>query len=766
MKKARVFLHIILVIAIVVGIVGLMWVIDGTNKNYMSKEKADNHIADAFYEDASEILENVGVIAEFNDQYGDDNIEIPNTNGQTVGQLKQEYQTNSKIIEEDRQNRDKIFYYREEDVETDEEEYFCIDDMYYSAEEIEKYGRQSYEEYENEEKYYQSRIDFFESYENVRNVMDENAFTENLGYYIYYTDQSGKLTEYYSDGGKAIVPGISGYNSYFLFDRKNNTSLMENLDKTYAGYETLVYKCKTFTDYEDFYAVFAINENYPFDDLYSYYGKEVITDSKKVAEYETHVAMACGAWAAAFFILMALFILTGRTDNKTTKLYVIDYLWWDISIVVLIAIYGIILAIFGSVEILELQKNSDYQYFGIYLFAVIESSVIYMLSVIRRFKAKCFIRTSLLGLFFIKVVICFKKLWQYLDATKKAVICAVVTFVYMLAVCFTFVNGVYYDEEFFTLMWFLLAVGLLAVVFFVVWKFHMEYDSIAEKTRNIASGDINNKIDIPLRFKSNRKMASAVNHIGEGISKAVEASVKNERMKTDLITNVSHDIKTPLTSIINYVNLLKMEETGDEKINNYIKILDEKSQRLKSLTDDLVEASKLSSGVIELQFQKLNLVELIKQSAGEYEERFDEKYLEIIMNLPVYPVYVKADGRKMWRVLENLYGNIYKYAMKGTRVYVDLSVVNQKVILCVKNISNSPLNFESNELTERFIRGDVSRSTEGSGLGLSIAKSIIDRHQGEFKIVLDGDLFKVVIKLDEYSEKEEVEENPNENQRD
>ena len=219
-------------------------------------------------------------------------------------------------------------------------------------------------------------------------------------------------------------------------------------------------------------------------------------------------------------------------------------------------------------------------------------------------------------------------------------------------------------------------------------------------------------------------------------------------MKTDLITNVSHDIKTPLTSIINYVHLLDQEELENEKAQGYVKILEEKSNRLKILVDDLVEASKLSSGTIKLTKTKINLTELIRQSLGEYEEKFEDKKLNIVTNFPEDEVYIFADGRKMWRLLENLYGNIYKYALANTRVYIDANIVGSKVRVEVKNISESQLNFNSDQLTERFIRGDVSRSTEGSGLGLSIAQSIVENHGGTFDIILDGDLFKVIFVMD------------------
>ena len=235
--------------------------------------------------------------------------------------------------------------------------------------------------------------------------------------------------------------------------------------------------------------------------------------------------------------------------------------------------------------------------------------------------------------------------------------------------------------------------------------------------------------------------------IGEGLEAALAKSMKSERLKTDLITNVSHDIKTPLTSIINYVELLKQEDLKDPKIQRYIEVLEQKSQRLKTLTEDVVEASKVSSGNITLEFMNLNLVEMIQQTSGEFEEKFKARDLEEVMNLPNEEVVIRADGRRLWRVLSNIYNNAAKYAMQGTRVYADLEKKDGMAYFSLKNVSEQPLNISADELTERFIRGDVSRSTEGSGLGLSIAQSLTEMQGGTFELYLDGDLFKVTIKF-------------------
>ena len=223
--------------------------------------------------------------------------------------------------------------------------------------------------------------------------------------------------------------------------------------------------------------------------------------------------------------------------------------------------------------------------------------------------------------------------------------------------------------------------------------------------------------------------------------------MKNERLKTDLITNVSHDIKTPLTSIINYVDILKRENIQDPKIRGYLDILEAKAQRLKTLTEDVVEASKVSSGNIVLEYMDVDLAEMIQQTEGEFAEKFAARNLSVVVNLPDEPAVIHVDGRRMWRVLENIFGNAAKYAMPGTRVYADadLSVDEENVRFSLKNVSEQQLNIAADELTERFIRGDISRSTEGSGLGLSIAKSLAEMQGGRFELYLDGDLFRVNI---------------------
>ena len=277
----------------------------------------------------------------------------------------------------------------------------------------------------------------------------------------------------------------------------------------------------------------------------------------------------------------------------------------------------------------------------------------------------------------------------------------------------------------------------------VLVKIAIDLNIVMTETRKISEGDINHKVPSQHLISPARELSQYINNIQKGFSTAVEERLKSERLKTELITNVSHDIKTPLTSIINYVDLLNKQPLNNEVAAGYLKILTEKSWRLKNLIDDLVEASKASSGTLALHFERINVGELLKQAVGEFEDRFLDRGLEIVLTLSEHPLYVMADGRSTYRIIENLFSNVTKYALSGTRVYIDMREDNGSVLVSVKNISAARLNMTGEELMERFVRGDMSRNTEGSGLGLSIARSLALLQHGTFELILDGDLFKV-----------------------
>lgn len=291
----------------------------------------------------------------------------------------------------------------------------------------------------------------------------------------------------------------------------------------------------------------------------------------------------------------------------------------------------------------------------------------------------------------------------------------------------------------------LLAFSLLTVDYLTFQKMFLstrQEDKIADAIAKIAGGDTSYQMG--LEGLSGKELATAkmINRIGTGLERALQEKVKSERLKADLITNVSHDIKTPLTSIINYVDLIKREQVQNKKVQEYLEILEQKSQRLKTLTEDLLEASKASSGTLKLEMTQLDLVEMIWQTNGEFEEKFAERNLELVSHLPDQSIIIQADGRHLWRVLENLYNNAFKYAMEHSRVFAEVTCENEYAYFTIKNVSEHPLNVSSEDLTERFVRGDVSRSTEGSGLGLSIAQSLTKLQGGSFEILVDGDLYK------------------------
>jgi signal transduction histidine kinase len=324
-----------------------------------------------------------------------------------------------------------------------------------------------------------------------------------------------------------------------------------------------------------------------------------------------------------------------------------------------------------------------------------------------------------------------------------------------VAVVFSIASYRYYFNGFIRLGWEGFLIGVILLIFDIGVGTRLaaaasKRRAILNGIRRIREGELGYQIDTRDMRGDNKELAESFNLIGEGIRNAVDSSIKDERLKTELITNVSHDIKTPLTSIINYVDLLKREGNFQEPIKGYLEILDAKSQRLKQLTEDLVEASKISSGNFVLNFERLDFGELLNQALGEYAEKLEEKQLPVIFDEPDEAAVIYADSRRMWRVIENLLQNVCKYAMAQTRVYLHLWQEGTKIWMSLKNISLQPLNISASELTERFIRGDDSRTTEGSGLGLSIAKSLTEAQGGTFTIQLDGDLFKVLMCFDAY----------------
>ncbi|MFR6017782.1 MAG: histidine kinase dimerization/phospho-acceptor domain-containing protein [Paraclostridium sordellii] len=346
--------------------------------------------------------------------------------------------------------------------------------------------------------------------------------------------------------------------------------------------------------------------------------------------------------------------------------------------------------------------------------------------------------------FFINIIKNIIKYKNKLPLVKRLILVElIIVIIAGIIVMFLYIIGYWYDPLFMLV----LIVGYITLSLVIITGIilnKVDYlDKIIKGTKEIKNGNINHKIEV--KGKDTLAIfAQDINNLSEGLENAIDEKFRSERMKAELITNVSHDLKTPLTSIINYVDLIKKEENIEpEYLKDYINVLDNKSKRLKVLIEDLFEASKASSGNIELNIEKLDLNQLLRQSIGENEEKISKANLDLKVNLPKEQIYINCDGKRMYRVFENLLINISKYSLHNTRVYIDMKLEEEKVYISFKNISAYELNFEADEIIERFKRGDLARNTEGSGLGLAIARDLVELQGGDFDIQIDGDLFKV-----------------------
>lgn len=382
--------------------------------------------------------------------------------------------------------------------------------------------------------------------------------------------------------------------------------------------------------------------------------------------------------------------------------------------------------------------------YGTVSFVLDTAFLIFYLSMVRRMKAEVMWQNSLACWLCRGIGKTFRE--------RTVTVRVLVLFGIHMIVCFILAMGAFYYRKVAALVLLLVFCGVEA---YFILREAVEQYRILSGVEHIREGALTEKIDLDELHGENRRLAETINDIGAGLLRVVDDNTKNERMKADLITNVSHDIKTPLTSIINYVNLLRMEDIENERARSYIEIIDEKSQRLKQLTMDLVEASRISSGNIKLDMQKIDIVELVYQTGGEFNEKFETKELTIVTKLPKSAVFIYADGRQLYRAVENLYNNVAKYALEKTRVYVEVMAKDGRAVFSIRNVSERSLaqeNSNAGDLTERFTRGDSSRTTEGSGLGLSIAKNLTGLMGGEFKITVDGDLFIATMVFPLYTE--------------
>lgn len=499
-----------------------------------------------------------------------------------------------------------------------------------------------------------------------------------------------------------------------------------------------------------------VNQKLPVSDVFSS-GKTFFDSYSSYTRPVFWIGILCLLLFVASFVFLTAIAGRKSTDEE---LHLCFFDRWPTELAAgLVVIAWLPVIVFGlthlpiaSYQIARLQSSLIDAYFlfrlmlfGLYTLFWFQ---IGYLSLVRRIKAKQLWKNSILRRLLLLIVKIIKKAAHKIRVladfyARNTAARLKVTFAFLVFVFLKyFICAVFLDSGL-LFFGFSFLVDLLILGLGITKAYHQE--QILKGLKEISGGNLQYKIPLDKLSGNNKRIAEYINNIGSGLDAAVENSVKNERMKTELITNVSHDLKTPLTSIISYIDLLKRENFTDPKVLEYLDILEAKAARLKVLTEDVVEASKASTGNLTLNMTNLDFVEMLHQVIGEFEERFEEHHLTMMVHFPDEPSVICADGQRMWRVLENIFGNVTKYAMEKTRVYAEVQNARNQVIFSLKNISAQPLNFAAEELTERFVRGDVARNTEGSGLGLSIAKSLTELQGGKFQLYLDGDLFKVTI---------------------
>ena len=536
-----------------------------------------------------------------------------------------------------------------------------------------------------------------------------------------------------TDTVEEIKQYISSKQYYWKYDLKSIDTNIEGLqyeEIAYKGFEEIQESgCEIYTALKEYNADF-----YAYGLIYDFVSSTYVSAPSIIA-IAVSLLMIC---------LIYIFISIGHKDGKD-GIYTngLDKIPYEILIAIVGVLFTIeVCVIAGTLEVIANRASKLLINGGITIgiimgFIIYITLAVYGVTTIRRLKAHVFLKNTLIY-HFMKFML--GGLFTNLSKTVKlAVEYGGFLVASVILIMMTLSNPI-------------MILFLLAFWYYIFKKMldrMNEMNKIREKIASMYRGDIEKPLKEDELYGELRQVAKELNDISGGLSNALEEAMKSERLKTELITNVSHDIKTPLTSIINYVDLMKQEEIQDPKIQEYLQVLDSKSQRLKKLTEDLVEASKASSGNIKLTMENLNVKELIKQVRGEFEDRFSKKGLEIIETFPEEEVTIEADSRYLYRVMENMYVNISKYALENSRVYVDVTKSKGKVQIALKNISKDKLNISVDELIERFVRGDESRTNEGSGLGISIAKSLTELQKGSFNIYLDGDLFKVVIEFEQ-----------------
>ncbi|MBP3599584.1 MAG: sensor histidine kinase [Clostridia bacterium] len=559
--------------------------------------------------------------------------------------------------------------------------------------------------------------------------LDDYYRNKNVYYRVTYTDSEKILTNY--DDEPYIASATSGhydyeYESQLVVDKYGN-EYYENKEKKLADIEVFIAK--------------DLHKN----DIFAAVAK--IIDIGYDLRYAV-VFIAIGSLAVFVYLICFLYCAAGHRQGGEIKCNYLDKIPFDLlsAMVAVLAFLSISIAyempgdFFTDILILLPVLTVDY-------FVALG----YTMSFATRIKTRTLIKNNILYFVLSFINKRLKKFFGWIkfvysnsSLLKKCWIIILAIVVSSLIFTVAVVNNLYDAHEFFVLAMFVTVTAVILAILYLA----IIMQKIKSGGERIAKGDLQYKIDTKYMFGDFKAFAESLNNINDGLQTAVNEKMRSERFKTELITNVSHDIKTPLTSIINYVDLIKKEEIGNETARQYIEVLDRQSGRLKKLVEDLVEASKASSGSLSVELVPCDVTVLLTQTLGEFEDKLNKRGLTPVVSTPEQPLRILADGRHLWRIFDNLMGNICKYALYGTRVYIDVKNEQGRAVITFRNISENQLNVSADELMERFVRGDKSRNTEGSGLGLSIAKSLAELQGGVMELNVDGDLFKASVIFD------------------
>jgi signal transduction histidine kinase len=565
--------------------------------------------------------------------------------------------------------------------------------------------------------------------------------TVNFAYYIKNSQTGETITNVSGDDAIALLQKQSSYVYFNQGESENDLHIYykDDIEKMLSGtpYEVSAAVMEPLKQGDIFY-----------DDFVSY------SKVKTISTYIIILLIASAILAVAAFTYLVM-VAGRREKGGEIELAFPDRIYTDVHTLLVI-----ILAVISAMVMSSIYSDNNF------VSTLISASIIltidvfaglsYVLSMVRQYKKRQIIKNSLLSKIF-KAVKSACTLFFSRKVFKGWII--------FLLIGYGVVNGILFSIMLFALgdpngAVFLIS-GILLLAFNIVAAYFtakslVSLTQIMGAVKEISAGNLDYAFDSTKISASFLGFAQDIQSIQKGLKKAVDEAVKGERMKTELITNVSHDLKTPLTSIVNYVDLLKKEELNNETAVEYVNILEEKSARLKQLIEDLIEASKAYSGNLVVNAEKVDLHELVMQACGEYEEKIRKAGLDFRINTADKEISVLADGRYMWRIVENLISNTLKYSMPNSRVYINIAKNEGYGVLIIKNISALPLDIPPEQLTERFARGDESRTTEGSGLGLSIAQSLANIQGGRFKIEIDGDLFKAIVEIPLWPERREV----------